>query len=265
MMTNTLNQARINHVALHAVDELIDQDTLHERAHIEILRQRAVTLGLLTDHQSDVFIEPDPDTQAAIETMLEQEVLTAQASDQEAQRYYEANRQKYVVDQAIHARHILFAVTPGVNVQALANQAESVLMAIQAQQGQPEGLTAFEKAAAQYSNCPSSERGGDLGWLRPDECAPELAKAFFQEASGLLPVGLHQRLIHSRFGLHIVEVLATRPGRQLDFEEVKQQVLLALEQRSRATALRQYMQILVAQTEVEGVTLKGTDTPLVQD
>ncbi|MDP3812610.1 MAG: peptidylprolyl isomerase, partial [Hydrogenophaga sp.] len=33
---------------------------------------------------------------------------------------------------------------------------------------------------------------------------------------------------------------------------------------SQATALRQYMQLLVGQAQVEGVELEGADTPLVQ-
>ena len=117
---------------------------------------------------------------------------------------------------------------------------------------------------AAVSNCPSSTQGGDLGWITPQDCAPELAKALFLQNDAIQAVGLHPRLVHSRFGLHIVEVLERQEGRLPDFTELQAQIGARLALQSQATALRQYMQLLVGQAQVEGVELEGADTPLVQ-
>ena len=56
--------------------------------------------------------------------MLEREVLLPEPSEEACQRHYAANKPQHVIDQAVHLRHILFAVTPGVDVQKLAQRAD---------------------------------------------------------------------------------------------------------------------------------------------
>ena len=89
---------------------------------------------------------------------------------------------------------------------------------------------------------------------------PEFAQALF----GQPEVGVLPRLVHSRFGLHVVEVLAREPGQTLPYEQVRAGVARALQQQSYATALRQYLSLLAAEAELEGVELAGATSPLVQ-
>jgi peptidyl-prolyl cis-trans isomerase C len=70
--------------------------------------------------------------------------------------------------------------------------------------------------------------------------------------------------VHSRFGLHVVEVLAREPGQQPSFEAVRSAVAQSLRQQAFTTALRQYLQLLAGQARVEGVELDAAATPLVQ-
>jgi len=70
--------------------------------------------------------------------------------------------------------------------------------------------------------------------------------------------------VHSRFGLHVVEVLAREPGVVSEFVAVRGAVAVALRQQGFVTALRQYLQVLAGAAIVEGVDLEGTDQPLVQ-
>jgi peptidyl-prolyl cis-trans isomerase C len=77
-------------------------------------------------------------------------------------------------------------------------------------------------------------------------------------------VGVHPRLVHTRFGFHILEVLDRRAGQQLSYDEVHERIAGQLTLQSRARALHQYMSLLVGQAQVEGLDLEGADTPLVQ-
>ena len=176
-------------------------------------------------------------------------------------RHYAAHKTQHVIDQAVHLRHILFAVTPGVDVQKLAQRAEAALLEL-TRKDAPAGR--FEQLASELSNCPSGAQGGDLGWIGPRDCAPELAQALFFQSEPGFGIGLHPRLVHTRYGLHIIELLERRKGRQLEFEAVRDSIAAQLELRSRATAWRQYMLLLVGQAEIVGLELKGADTPLVQ-
>ena len=99
-----------------------------------------------------------------------------------------------------------------------------------------------------------------MGWLRKDDCAPEFAKEVFAHTE----IGVLPRLVHSRFGLHVVEVLEREPGVVPAFESVQGAVSNALRQQGFVTALRQYLRILASAAVVEGVSLDASDTPLVQ-
>ena len=253
--------ASINGVALHEPGQALDADTLRERAWAELLRQRAVHLGRLP--RVNVLVAPELGAaeQQAIEAMTDDEVRAPEPTDEECRRYYEANKPHFIVGQALHVRHILFAVTPGVNVHALTQRAEAALLDL-IRKDVPAGR--FEQLAAQLSNCPSSAQGGDLGWVSPEDCAPELANELFYQTDSRWGMGVHPRLVHTRFGLHIIEVLGRRKGTLPAYEEVATGIRQRLQHQSRATALRQYMRLLVGQAKLEGIELDGADSPLVQ-
>lgn len=253
--------ASINGVALHEPGQALDADTLRERAWAELLRQRAVHLGRLP--RVNVLVAPELGAaeQQAIEAMTDDEVRAPEPTDEECRRYYEANKPHFIVGQALHVRHILFAVTPGVNVHALTQRAEAALLDL-IRKDVPAGR--FEQLAAELSNCPSSAQGGDLGWVSPEDCAPELANELFYQTDSRWGMGVHPRLVRTRFGLHIIEVLGRRKGTLPAYEEVATGIRQRLQHQSRATALRQYMRLLVGQARVEGIELEGADSPLVQ-
>ncbi len=68
----------------------------------------------------------------------------------------------------------------------------------------------------------------------------------------------------SSFGLHVIEVMAREPGALPEFEAVRSAVELALERQRYAMALRQHLQLLAGQCEIEGVDLAASSDPLVQ-
>ena len=122
----------------------------------------------------------------------------------------------------------------------------------------------FGKLAGELSNCPTSTQGGDLGWVGPQDCAPELATTLFFQSEVPVGLGVQPRLIHTRFGFHIIDVLERRDGKTLAFDEVRERVAAQLAMQSRARALHQYMTLLVGQALVEGIALDAADSPLVQ-
>lgn len=253
--------ASINGIALHEPGETLEPQALRERAITELLRQQAVHLGLLPRFRGLTYTEPDEAQRAVIEAMVDQAVITPAPTEEEGRRHYEAQKNRFIVGQALHVRHILFAVTPGVNVHALSQHAEKALLTL-SRKDVAEGR--FVELATELSNCPSSAEGGDLGWLTPESCAPELANELFFQTDSRWGMGVHPRLVHTRFGLHIIEVLGRKKGTLQTFDAVRDQIVGRLELQSRSTALRQYLQLLVGQADVQGVDMEGASTPLVQ-
>ena len=253
--------AYINGIALHEPGQRPDASVLRELAYSELLRQHAVMKGLLPRHKGLTTPELGEAERQVIEAMVDGEVSSPQPNEDECQRYFEANKSQFMVGQALHVRHILFAVTPGVNVHALTVHAEKALLELTRKDASPER---FAQLAAELSNCPTSSQGGDLGWVGPDDCAPELANELFHQTHSQWGMGVHPRLIHTRFGFHIIEVLNRRAGKQPAYDEVRERIAALLAMQSRARALHQYMSLLVGEALVEGIALEGADSPLVQ-
>jgi peptidyl-prolyl cis-trans isomerase C len=260
-MTNGLiaEAAAVNGVALAASDEALSADELRSRANLELLRQAAIRAGLLTPDdpapQRGVISEAAAD---AIDTLLDQQLVRPRHDEETCRRYHAANPARFAVGERVRLRHVLFAVTPGVELDALRRRAESCLIDLRARTHAE--ADRFPQAAAQLSNCPSGADGGELGWLTATECAPEFAREVF----GHPEVGVLPRLVRSRFGFHVVEVLERDAGTVPGYEDVQDAVRLALDRQAFSTALRQYLQLLAGEARVEGVELATAATPLVQ-
>ncbi|MBK7061758.1 MAG: peptidyl-prolyl cis-trans isomerase [Rubrivivax sp.] len=262
-MTITTEQldvpARINGVPLHATGETLDAETLRQRACTELLRQQAMRCGLLaSDDEAALDGSTSEAASAAIEALLDRELVVPDPSDEACRRHFDAQPQRFRSGDRADVRHVLFAVTPGVDVRRLRDRAEAALLELRCHRD-GEG-DRFPALAAELSNCPSAAQGGALGWLRAQDCAPEFAREIFAAPE----IGVLPRLVHSRFGLHVVEVRARESGQTPGFEAVRGAVALALRQQTFVSALRQYLQLLAGGAVIEGVVLDSADTPLVQ-
>jgi peptidyl-prolyl cis-trans isomerase C len=251
--------ARINGAALNASGEIISPEELRRRACTELLRQTAQRAGLLDASDAPTADGVISEAAAnAIDALLEQNLNVPEPSEEACRRHYAAHEGAYHTGERLRVRHILFAVTPGVDVAALRKRAEPIFLDVRCHDEL--ASDGFADAARKWSNCPSGAKGGDLGWLSAEDCAPEFARELF----GRVEVGVLPRLVHSRFGLHVVEVLEREPGVAQPFESVRGAVAMTLHRQAFVTATRQYLRLLAGEAAVEGVELDAADTPLVQ-
>lgn len=95
----------------------------------------------------------------------------------------------------------------------------------------------FAVMAKQYSlDAASAAKGGDLGWVVPDELVPTFAKAM-----NALPLNVVSKPVKSPFGWHLIEVLERKT--EDDSEMFKrQQVRQFLQQRKFAEAVQNWQQ-----------------------
>lgn len=252
--------AHINGTALNMENEELMPDELRQRAYTELLRQAAQSAGLLDKSDAPTLDGVISEAASnAIDRLLEQSLSVPEPSEDACRRHHAAHQGTYSTGERLRVRHILFAVTPGVDVVALRNRAETSLLDVRCHDGAVSNEV-FADTARKLSNCPSGEQGGELGWLTALDCAPEFARELFGHAE----VGVLPRLVHSRFGLHVVEVLERELGVAQPFEAVRGAAAMSLRQQAYITALRQYLSLLAGKATVEGVELDAADTPLVQ-
>jgi len=250
MTQPSLSLPSVNGVPLLQAGEQLDPTTLRQRACTELLRQAAVREGYVTDAAAPwQHGAIDEHVAEAIERMLDARIEPVLPDEADCRRYFEANSTRYAVGEAVHARHVLFAVTDGVDVNALRSRAEACLLDLRTADADSER---FASVAKEMSNCPSGAQGGELGWLVAEDCAPEMRTALF----GSLEVGVLPRLVHSRFGLHVMDVRERRPGQPRTYEQAREAVHQTLTRQAYATALHHWLDTLGASADLVGVDLQ---------
>ncbi len=237
-------------------DEAIERELPHHQAAANPVKQTVHELVLRTVllQEADRLGIVAPDDDARVEALFAQEVRVPQVDDAACATYYRNQPARFTNGAMVEARHILFQVTTSVPLELLRETGDAVLNELRVH---PER---FAELAQEYSNCASGALGGNLGQLSRGQTVPEFDALVFR----LAPGEMADRLLETRFGLHIVQVLRRVDGVLLPFDAVKSQIAEQLSQQSWQRALHQYLQILVGRAQIDGVTLEGADTPLVQ-
>lgn len=237
-------------ISINGVDVTVTADANPELAAArELLRQRALALGIL-----DVACVDGAAIDEAIEEVLAREVVIPSPTEDECRRYYDAHPLEFQNGDLVHARHILFQVTPAVRIPEIRAEAERTLNELLRN---PER---FAARAAEFSNCPSGQQGGNLGQIGRGETVPEFEQALFR----LGPTGLLRELIKTRYGFHIVMVDKRIPGTKLPFDIMRDKIAERLRAAVEEKAVRQYVNILAGRANIEGVELDAAASPLVQ-
>jgi len=237
-------------VSVNGVDVTAGPETTSElSAARELLRQRAVAVGLLDEAATE-----EAATEQAIEELLAREVVTPIPKEEECRRYYDAHPREFESGDLVHARHILFQVTPSVRIPEIRARAEQTLNELLRE---PERFAAL---AAEMSNCPTGHHGGNLGQIGRGATVPEFERAIFR----LGPTGLLRELVKTRHGFHIVAIDRRIPGKRLPFDMVRDQIAERLRAMVEEKALRQYISVLAGKASIQGADLNGTEVPLVQ-
>jgi len=152
----------------------------------------------------------------------------------EAKTYYEAN--KVLFDKVfVRASHILVKVgptAPPMEKQNARNKLETIRQEVLA------GKLDFGEAAKKYSDCPSKEKGGDIGPFPYKFVVVEpFAKAAFAMKKGDV-----SDIVVTDFGLHLIKVTDRTQTETTTFESVKDSVREVI-----AQDMDLYQQILAEQ------------------
>ncbi|AJG19165.1 peptidylprolyl isomerase [Cupriavidus basilensis] len=237
-------------------DAEIERELAHHSGSPEPTRHAVVALILrhLVRAQARRLGLPDSDDEALTQALLEREVGLPEPDEASCRRHYDHHLEHFREGEWVEAEHILFQVTPRVPLDALRATAEATLAQVQADP------PAFAGLAIARSNCPTGAGGGRLGRVLRGETAPEFERAIFAARHP----GVLARLVETRYGLHVVRVVARCEGVQLPFDAVRQSIARALAAAARDRAWKQYASLLIGGASIEGIDLGGAETPLVQ-
>jgi peptidyl-prolyl cis-trans isomerase C len=157
-----------------------------------------------------------------LETLIENDIAAGiTVSDEEALQYYEKNPAQFVQPKQIRARHILIIVKDQNDEQQKKEAFEKITMV---QQKLKDGED-FAALAKEFSEGPSNEQGGDLGFFQPGQMVKP-----FEDAAFALEVGEVSDVVETRFGYHLIEVTDIRPEVSVPFEYAKGSIVQFMQQ-----------------------------------
>jgi len=191
---------------------------------------------------------------ASSETINEAEV-----SSQEIRDYYQESRERYMTSPPqVNARHILVRVDKDAPAEDIA-AARARIEKIRQEALQPEAD--FAELAKQYSEGPTAERGGELGWFTKQEYRsmfPNMQAMVteFEQAAFALEEGEVSEPVQTSFGFHILKVTGKKPAEYLPLEQVRDEIKQDLEQLkalelAREQALQFKQEVVQKQKTVE--------------
>tara|TARA_R110001592_G_scaffold321037_1_gene599432 strand:+ start:176283 stop:177110 length:828 start_codon:yes stop_codon:yes gene_type:complete len=206
-----------------------------------LLLQKARELGLDKDlpEASDI-----PSEETIIGRLVEKEAAPQEVTEEECLRYYEANKSQFVSQDLMELKHILLGADPEDEEKRVTakNVAESLISRL------VESFDQFEALANEHSDCPSKETGGSLGQITRGQTTPEFEEAVFE-----LEEGLAENPVESKYGFHVVYIDKKLPGKQLKYEQVKNDVANMLMEFGQRKAIALYIHKLVDESEIEGI------------
>ena len=138
--------------------------------------------------------------------------------DKTLEKYFEANRSLFN-GESLKVSHILID-TRNMKTQEELSHALEQIKSIKKEIDQG---AAFDEMAKKYSNCPSANNGGDLGFIQRKG---NLAKSFLDTAFSL-QTGQISEPVQTEFGYHLIKVTEKKEGVSIKFGEVKDKVRLA--------------------------------------
>ena len=177
--------------------------------------------------------------QEFIDTEIAQKVTI---SEKDLKAYYDKNPQFFKQPEKVRASHILIQVDPKAE-EAQKAEAHKKIKDIQKKLKKGGDFSALAKESSQ---CPSSARGGDLGYFTRGQ----LVKPFEEVAFALKP-GQVSDIVETNFGYHLIKVIDRKPESVIAYDEVKDKLRGYLKQEKVRKEVDLYVQKLKEKAKIE--------------
>ncbi|MFC1839678.1 peptidylprolyl isomerase [Thermodesulfobacteriota bacterium] len=149
----------------------------------------------------------------AIQKFIKQQFIDQTSiTDSEVKSFYDNNPDQFKRPETVKASHILIKLDP----EADEDQRKTAKTTIEKIETQIKSGEDFASLAKQYSQGPSSEKGGDLGYFgRGDMVKP------FEDAAFALKPGDVSDIVETEFGYHLIKATDKQKAGSFIFDEIK--------------------------------------------
>ena len=174
-------------------------------------------------------------------------------TENDTQKYYSENKKQFEAPEQVKASHIL--ITPDTkDPNTDPNQAKAAARAkAQDLLKQIKGGADFAELAKTNSSCPSSAKGGDLGFGEksdPNSGRRGTWVVPFEKAAFELKPGQVSDIVETQFGYHIIKVTDRKNASVKTFKKAKDDILKLLTQTRQGELTKEYVDALKAKANI---------------
>ncbi|MBS1259240.1 MAG: Chaperone SurA [Candidatus Scalindua arabica] len=227
---------------LHLVEEKIIKDLVTQFVLKQFIRKENIQISpTRIEEEINAFrenIKNNPDTaDKSLETLMEEqggginelrmamdislsvdEYLNRTVSEEEMKKYFTENIGIFN-NETVTASHILIDTRTIKDEEGLKKAKEDT----ERIKKELDNGADFAKLAEENSDCPSAKSGGELGVITRGQMVEEFEKTAFSTG-----VNSISEPVKTKFGYHIIKITDKQAGKDITFEETKENVKLAL-------------------------------------
>jgi len=222
----------------------------------ELLLQEARTHDLTPTAQTDDAGRRETDDEALVRALLDEDVVTPKATEDECRRYYDNNLERHRTPDLYEVSHILFSADRE-DEAAFARATEEARAVIDKLSATPH---LFERIAKDRSDCPTGREGGRLGQVTRGQTTPDFERVMVTLSEG----ELHGDPVATPYGVHVLKLERKASGQVVPFETAHVRIAAYLEEASWRKAAAQYVSLLAGRAKIDGVDIEAAQSLLVQ-
>lgn len=245
-ISKVLLQNEANRQGIKAPAKEIDQSIAKIKANFP--NQAAFAAVLAQSGATEAELRADIETELKIRQLLDKRTVDLpKVTETEISAFYLGNRDNFRSEESVHVRHVLVAFAKGDSDKT---KTEKKAIAEKIRQKVVDG-TDFATVASDHSDCPSSQSGGDLGTFSRKQKLPLLSDAAFEQAAFKQKVNDVGPVVTTRFGHHIIQVLAHTPASQRSLEDVSKLISDYLAAQREEEAVLKYIEGLKGKAKIK--------------
>lgn len=230
-----LDDAKLNEFKENILKSLIEQEVLYQEAtalgikvdseeinaELDNFKKKFETEAAFQKQISDMGYTEDAILSQIKESMTIQKYIdekimpTISITDEEIKNYYDTHPEEFEMPERVRASHILLKVEPNASDVSKAE----TLKDIKDIKNKIDNGGNFAELAAENSECPSSAKGGDLGFF----ARGQMVKPFEDAAFALAP-GEVSDVVETRFGYHLIKSEEKENATNIAYDDIKEKL-----------------------------------------
>jgi peptidyl-prolyl cis-trans isomerase C len=177
-----------------------------------------------------------------IEKLLKSKLPAITVTDEDISLFYKENPENFSVPEQIQASHILLSLEPEASDE-VKKEKQSELQAVLKKIKKGDD---FAELARKYSDCPSKDKGGDLGSFPRGA----MVKAFEDVAFNLKKDEVSD-VVETQFGFHIIKLTGRTEASTTPLDQVKDKISTYLETQKQSKEVATYLETLRSAAKID--------------